>query len=96
MSLVGILLAAAPNEIEHVRTPCVGIGQSRRRFGRDDEDGPQRIEVGMWRGALGHFYARDAQTPNVGSAVVVRLPNHLRRHPEGTADHRLALVDGVG
>ena len=94
--LIGILLAAAPDEIEHVWTPRVGIGQSRCRLGRDDKDGPQRVEVGMRRGTLGHFYARDAQTPNIGPTVVMRLSNHFWGHPKGTANHCLALVDGVG
>lgn len=41
--------------------------------------------------ALGHLEGGDAQAPDVGHAVVANLLDHLGGHPEGRADHSVAL-----
>mmetsp|Transcript_36260 Transcript_36260/g.86441 ORF Transcript_36260/g.86441 Transcript_36260/m.86441 type:complete len:289 (+) Transcript_36260:994-1860(+) len=93
--LTRVLLTAAPNEVEHIGTPLIGIGEGRRRLARDEEDGPKRVQVAVRRRPLGHLDGRDAEAPNVGASVVVRLLDNLRRDPEGTPHDGLPLVDRV-
>mmetsp|Transcript_21347 Transcript_21347/g.43876 ORF Transcript_21347/g.43876 Transcript_21347/m.43876 type:complete len:333 (-) Transcript_21347:515-1513(-) len=94
--LIGIFLATASDEVEHVRTPSVGIGQCRGWFCRDDKDSPQGVKVGMRRRTLSHFYTRNAQTPNVGPTIVVRLTDNLWCHPKGTTDYGFPFINGIG
>lgn len=40
------------------------------------------MDVGVRRLAVGQFQGGNAERPDVGFAIVARLLNHLRRHPE--------------
>eukprot|EP00047_Mylnosiga_fluctuans_P024710 m.168529 g.168529 ORF g.168529 m.168529 type:complete len:397 (-) comp9910_c1_seq9:5145-6335(-) len=71
--------------------PVVGLVQRRGRLRGDHEDCPHRMDVCMWRAALGHLDGGDAKRPNVRKTVVSDFLNHFGSHPEWCADHRVAL-----
>lgn len=61
----------------------------------NQETHPHWVDVRVGRLALRHLYGGDAQGPDVRHAIVPDLLDHLWSHPEGSADHRVALGHGV-
>ena len=57
---------------------------------------PHRMLVRMRRLSLHHLQRRDAQRPYIRLRVVLILPDHLRRHPEGRAHKGAAFGHGDG
>ena len=96
VSLGGILLTRIADKIEHFGTPLIRIGQGWRGFGGNDENGPEGIEIAVWRNAFGHFNTGNAQGPYIGTAIVVRFANDFGCHPVRRSHDSFALIECIG
>lgn len=88
-SFVRILLEAMGDEILELLGE-VAL-QCRRTILRDEEEHAHWMKIGIRWLALGHFYGRNAQRPNVGLGVIAGLLDNFGGHPEGGAHECVAL-----
>mmetsp|Transcript_57782 Transcript_57782/g.69514 ORF Transcript_57782/g.69514 Transcript_57782/m.69514 type:complete len:213 (-) Transcript_57782:571-1209(-) len=93
--IIGFLVQTTFNKIQHVGAPRIWISERGCRFGRNHKYRPQRIQVSMRRRSLRHFNTGNAQTPHIGSPVVMILFYYFGCHPKRRSHHCLAFRNRV-
>ena len=82
--------ALAQKDLE-LAAEFVGVLESRRAVGGDEEEGFERLFVEVRGFGFDHLDGHDAEGPHVDFAAVLLLFDNFRSHPIRCADHSSAL-----
>lgn len=82
---------ALAQEYLELTAELVGVLQSRRAVGGDEEKGFERLFVEVRGFRLDHLDCHDAEGPHVDFAAVLLLLDDFGSHPIRRADHSSAL-----